>query len=126
MVYGIKNAQKTFELQDGSFSTFQEWVETITFNGDTFIESCELGTDDSIHVIFDKKHEQTITKLFGSDFKQMAEESFHDESIQQIFHPTDFRVSRGRNFSNAEVTYAEKLKTYPNYTTMDLRVLKDF
>ena len=110
VIYGINNAQTTYEMKDGSFSTFQEWVETINFNNETFIESCELGASNSLHVIFDKIHEKTVRNLFGTDFKALAAQFFHDSSLDQIFHPTDFRMAIGRNFSNAEMTYAEKLK----------------
>jgi len=110
VMHGIYNAQTTYELKDGSFSTFQEWVETITFDDTTFIESCELGTRNTLHVVFEKKNESTVTKLFGSNLREMASESFFDSSLKQIFHPTEFKMAKGRNFSNAEISYAEKLK----------------
>ena len=48
--------------------------------------------------------------LFGTDFKALAAQFFHDSALDQIFHPSEFRMAIGRRFSNVEMTYAEKLK----------------
>ena len=60
--------------------------------------------------MFERKHEPTVKKLFASNLREMASESFFDSSLEQIFHPTEFKMAKGRNFSHAEISYAEKLK----------------
>ena len=71
-MYGISNAQKTFSLKNGTVSTFQEWIETITYDGRNFIESCELGRNNSLHIVYETKFEAVMTKIFGSNIKDMA------------------------------------------------------
>jgi len=78
-IYGIKNATTVYPTKGGEETSFRDWIKTITYGEDEFLEACEIGPTGNIHLIFNQEYDQTVQKLFGQGFKQFASENFHAE-----------------------------------------------
>ena len=91
-VYGISYPTKTYELLNGDRSSFQEWVSTITYGGDEFLEACEIGPTGNLHLIYDEKHEKTVKLLFGNDFKSLARAHFKHDDVEEIFQKKQIAI----------------------------------
>jgi len=91
-VYGISYPTKKYELLNGDTSSFQEWVSTITYGGNEFLEACEIGPTGNLHLIYDEEHEKTVKLLFGNDFKSLARAHFKHNDVEEIFQKKQIAI----------------------------------
>ena len=111
-IYGINDPTKKYTLKNGDEMSFQEWVGTITYEGDTFLEACEIGPTGNLHLIFNEVHEPIVTELFGNDFKELAMKHFQTQDVKDLFQNSKPKVdARRRNtLTEADTNYAAFLK----------------
>lgn len=109
-VYGVNNAQEEILTKRGIEITFQDWVEQLAYDGIHFIDTCEIGQNGSLHIIYEKKYEHLIQKLFSSDMATTARDFFHEEVVKKIFGTNVPKVVGTRQFTPSEIAYADVLK----------------
>ena len=109
-VYGVNNAQEEILTKGGLKISFQDWVEQLAYDGIHFIDSCEVGQNSSLHIVYEKKHEHLLQKLFSSDMATTAREFFNEEAVQKLFGKNVPKVVGTRQFTPSEIAYADVLK----------------
>ena len=104
--------------------SFQEWVGTITYGDEKFLESCQIGPTGNIHLIYDEKHESTIDLLFGTDFREFALKHFTENDVNEIFKSKKIQVQEKSNkkLNAAESEYADFLKRKFMHNPQDSQV----
>jgi len=63
-------------MKSGEIIFFHEWRGSITFKNREFLESCEVGQNGNIHLIYDQKEENVVQELFGQDMKKTGMDIF--------------------------------------------------
>ena len=109
-VYGIGEPNKKFTTKGGENVSFQEWIETITFDNKFFLDACVVGPSGYLHLIYDEDYEATVQKLFGKNFQEYAKDHFYEEDIKEIFADSKITIKMGRQTSKKDQEYAEFLK----------------
>jgi len=109
-IYGIRNANTIYPTKGGEATSFREWIKTITYGENEFLEACEIGPTGNIHLIFNQEYDQTVQQLFGQGFKKFASENFHEENIQKIFTNERVQMDVGDMKTAEDMEYAEMLK----------------
>jgi len=84
-ICGISNPMKKYNLLNGDRISFQDWISTVTYGDETFLEACEIGPSGDLRLIYNAEHEQTVKKLFGDDFKLLALQHFQSKDVAEIF-----------------------------------------
>jgi len=120
-IYGIHEPTKQYTLLDGDTMSFQEWISTITYQGETFLEACEIGPTGNLHLIFHVQHETIVKELFGNDFKAVALKHFHESDVNELFQNSKPRVEEKRTskMSEEDTAYAAFLKRKFSHNPQD-------
>ena len=116
-VYGVQNAQEEIQTKDNLVITFQDWVEQLAYDGIHFIDSCEVGQKNTLHIVYERKYEHLIQKFFSTDMATMARDFFHEEVIHKLFGTNSPKIIGMRQFTPSEIEYADVLKR--KYVTSD-------
>ena len=64
--------------------SFCEWIESITYGDQKFLDACVVGPTGTLHLIYDEEHGETVRQLFGKGFKEHAQDHFNQEDLKQI------------------------------------------
>ena len=89
-IYGITNPTKSYATKTNENMSFKEWVATISYGDEQFLDACELGPAGNMHLIFNNRHASTVQKLFGTGLKQVAQQHFHPKDIEEIFSSSHY------------------------------------
>jgi len=110
-IYGIQEPLTEFTLKNGEVATFCEWIESITYEDEPFLDACVVGPTGTLHLIYDENHADTVQQLFGKGFKEYAKEHFEDEDLVTIFDKEKIRFEeKGNSMSKKGGEYADFLK----------------
>ena len=76
-----------------------------------FIVNCELGQNDTIHLLYERDNLRLVNGLLENDLIALAKETFSEQVVDKIFFRAEYKVIGGnRKFTSHEVSYADKLK----------------
>ena len=110
-IYGVLDPRTKFNLRDGTKASFCEWIESITYGNEKFLDACVVGPTGTLHLIYDEEKAETVQQLFGKGFKEHAQDHFDQEDLKQIFGSEEVRIGSTKNKSSKQSSaYAEFLK----------------
>jgi len=110
-IYGVQDPLTKYEVKDGTKVSFCEWIESITYGDEQFLDACVVGPTGTLHLIYDEKQNETVQQLFGKGFKEYAQEHFKEEDLKKIFGSEKMRIDGNKNgATKLGNEYAEFLK----------------
>lgn len=59
-IYRINDPTSKFTTKEGATISFCEWIESITYGNEPFLDACVVGPTGTLHLIYDDDHGDTV------------------------------------------------------------------